>query len=144
MSKVIVQKIVVAAVIPYKNKVLLLQRSANEKIFPNLWELPSGKRENFESSIKAIKREVKEETGLNIEIIRPINIFEYKIQKTKIIKDTTQINFLVKIKGKNKVKISKEHQDFAWVYKKDLFKYKITKETKNTITKCLTKQREYC
>ena len=135
MRKNIIQKIVVAAVVLYKNKVLLLQRSAKEKIYPGLWELPSGKRENLESSIEAVKREVREETGLNIEIIRPLNIFEYLMEKDDLIKDTTQINFLAKIKGKYKVKISKEHDNFAWVDKKELSKYKICKEIKNTILK---------
>lgn len=135
MRKNIIQKIVVAAVVLYKNKVLLLQRSAKEKIYPGLWELPSGKRENLESSIEAVKREVREETGLNIEIIRPLNIFEYLMEKDDLIKDTTKINFLAKIKGKYKVKISKEHDNFAWVDKKELSKYKISKEIKNTILK---------
>ena len=135
MRKNIIQKIVVAAVVLYKNKVLLLQRSAKEKIYPGLWELPSGKRENLESSIEAVKREVREETGLNIEIIGPLNIFEYLMEKDDLIKDTTQINFLAKIKGKYKVKISKEHDNFAWVDKKELSKYKISKEIKNTILK---------
>ena len=135
MSKTIFQKIVVAAVILYRNKILLLQRSTEERVFPNLWELPSGRRENLESSIQALKREVKEETGLNIEIVHPINTFEYIIRKNKIIKDTTQINFLVKVKGYCKVKVSNEHQNFKWVQKKDLYKYKITKEIKDTILK---------
>ena len=135
MRKNIIQKIVVAAVVLYKDKILLLQRSAKEKIYPGLWELPSGKRENLESSIEAVKREVREETGLNIEIVRPLNIFEYLMEKDDLIKDTTQINFLAKVKGKYKVKISKEHDNFAWVEKKELSKYKISKEIKNTILK---------
>lgn len=135
MPKTIIQKIVVAAVVLHKNKILLLQRSVKEEILPGLWELPSGKRENLESSIQAIKREVKEETGLRIEVVNPISTFEYIIEKPNFIKDTTQINYLVKIKGSGKVKISKEHQNFVWIKKKDLSKYKITKEIKKVILK---------
>ena len=135
MPKTIIQKVVVAAVVLDKNKILLLQRSAKEKILPGLWELPSGKRENLESSVRAIKREVREETKLKVEVVGLIDIFEYVIKKPDIIKDTTQINYLVKIKGSRKVKISKEHQSFVWVKKKDLFKYKITKEIKKVILK---------
>lgn len=135
MSKNIIQKIVVAAVISRRNKILLLQRSSTEKVLPGLWELPSGRRENFESSIQAMKREVREETGLIIEVLNPINIFEYVMKKNNIIKDTTQINFLVKVKGQCKVKISKEHQNFAWVGEKDLSRYKISREIKNVLFK---------
>ena len=135
VSKNIIQKIVVAAVILHRNKILLLQRSIKEKTLPGLWELPSGRRENFESSVRALKREVKEETGLNIEVICPINTFEYVIKKPEIVKDTTQINFLVKVKGHCKVKMSREHQNFAWVGKKDLSKYRISREIKNVLLK---------
>lgn len=135
MSKTIIQKIVVATVVLHRNKVLLLQRSKTEEILPGLWELPSGKRKNLESFIQTIKREVKEETGLRVGVIDPISTFEYIIEKSEMIKDTTQINYLVKVKGPSKVKISKEHQKFAWVKKKDLFRYKITKEIKKVISK---------
>lgn len=135
MPKTIIQKIVVAAVVLHKNKILLLQRSVKEEILPGLWELPSGKRENLESSIQAIKREVKEETGLRIEVVNPISTFEYIIEKPNFIKDTTQINYLVRVKGSGKIKISKEHQSFVWVKKKDLLRYKITKEIKKVISK---------
>ena len=135
MPKTIIQKIVVAAIVLHKNKILLLQRSEKEETFPGLWELPSGKRENLESSMQAIKREVKEETGLRIEVVNPISTFEYIIEKPNFIKDTTQINYLVRVKGSSKIKISKEHQSFVWVKKKDLSKYKITKEIKKVILK---------
>src|SRR3989344_5607741 len=103
MSKNIIQKIVVAAVILHKNKVLLLQRSEKET-FPGLWELPSGRRESLESSVQAIKREVREETGLTVEVMAPIITFEYFVKKDNFIKDTTQINFLTKVKGECKVR----------------------------------------
>ena len=40
-----IQKIVLAGVVFYNNKVLILQRSKDETIYPNMWELPSGKKE---------------------------------------------------------------------------------------------------
>ena len=43
-------------------KVLLLQRNDGN----NTWEIPGGKRENNEHIVDALKREVKEETGLTI------------------------------------------------------------------------------
>ena len=44
------------------NKVLLLQRNDGN----NVWEIPSGKRENNEYIVDILKIEVKEETGLII------------------------------------------------------------------------------
>jgi len=134
VKKKIVQKIVAAAVIFNKeNKILILQRSKDEEIFPNIWELPSGKRKFLESCKDCLKREVKEETNLDIEILFPFSVFEYKIEKPNEILDTTQINFLTKVKRNKKIKLSKEHQNFAWVDKKEIKNYKLSKNTKKTI-----------
>jgi 8-oxo-dGTP pyrophosphatase MutT (NUDIX family) len=134
--KKIIQKIVLAGIILYKNKILILQRNKNEKIYPNLWELPSGKKEPLENSIQTLKREIKEETNLKIEPIIPISIFDYIIDKEKKIYDTTQINYFVKIKNLNKIKLNKnEHQNYAWIKIQDLNNYKISKEAKQAIIK---------
>ncbi len=134
-QKPIVQKVVLAAVIVKGNKVLILQRSKNEDVFPNMWELPSGKKEPLEECKNSLRREVKEETGLEIKIIMPFFVFNYQIEKSDEIRDSTQINFLAKIKGNQKIKLSPEHQNFAWVSKKELHKYNLSKETKQVIKK---------
>jgi mutator protein MutT len=134
-NKKIVQKIVVAGVIINKEgKVLILQRNKDEEVFPNMWELPSGKREFLEDSQSCLMREIKEETGLsNIKIIMPFYVFEYQIEKPKEIRDTTQINFLVKLLKKQKVKLSTEHQNFAWISKNEIKNYQLSENTKKVI-----------
>ena len=122
-DKKIVQKIILGGVIVKDNKVLVIQRSADEEAYPNLWEIPSGKKEPFEKSEDAVVREVKEETGLDVEVVMPISVFEFKVEKPDEIRDATQINFLVKLKGDQEVKISNEHQDFAWITKEEVKNY---------------------
>ncbi len=136
-SKKIVQKIVLAGVIFNKdnNKILILQRSKDEDIFPNMWELPSGKREPLESSESCLIREIKEETGLSVKIIMPFSVFEYQIEKSEEIKDTTQINFLTKAKNKEKVRLNPEHQNFTWISKNEIKKYQLSEATKKVILK---------
>src|SRR5687768_14110960 len=90
-AKQIVQKVVVGGVVIKDNKILIIQRSADEDNYPNLWELPSGKREDFESSEVAVVREVKEETGLTVKVVKPISVFEFKNEKPNEIRDVTQI-----------------------------------------------------
>ncbi len=134
-DKKIIQKVVLAAVIMKDKKVLILQRNKKEKIFPNMWELPSGKKELLESSKKCLIREVKEETGLDIQIIIPISVFDYQIEKPDEVRDSTQINFLVKPISNNKVKLSPEHQKFAWISKNEIEKYELSQATKESIKK---------
>lgn len=133
--KKIVQKIIVAGIVVYQGKVLIVQRSANEEAFPNLWEIPSGKREFFESSEKALVREIKEEVGIRVKQVMPVGVFEFKVEKEKEIRDATQISFLCKPVGKPKVRLSSEHQNFAWVTKDRLDNYEVSKEIKNVISK---------
>jgi len=65
----------------------------------------------------------------------PFSIFDYQIKKPKEIRDTTQINFLVRVVNQKKVKLSPEHQNFAWISKNDIEKYQLSKATKKVILK---------
>lgn len=132
-DKAIVQKIVLAGVVFNKQgKVLILKRSAHEDIYPGMWELPSGKRELLESSHDSLIREIKEEAGLDVKIIQPCSVFEYKIEKPTEVRDSTQINFIVTCES-FEVKLSDEHQNFAWISKDEIDKYDISEETKKGI-----------
>jgi len=135
-DKKIVQKIILGGIVIKNDKALIIQRSADEEAYPNLWEIPSGKRESFEKSEDAVAREVKEETGLDVEVVMPINVFEFKVEKPDEIRDATQINFLVKQIGESEVKISSEHQNFAWISKDEVNShFSISDEVKKAILK---------
>ena len=133
INKPIIQKIVLAGVVFDKQgKALILQRNDNEDIYPGMWELPSGKREFFESSYDSLVREIKEETGLDVKIIQPCSVFEYKIEKPNEIRDSTQINFIV-TSDISEVRLSKEHQDYAWISENEVDRYGLSDETKKVI-----------
>jgi 8-oxo-dGTP diphosphatase len=142
MYKNIIQKIVVAAVIFCNNKILLLQRSAIEKVFPNLWELPSGKKEPFETTASALKREIKEETSLLFKKAHIFSTFDYQIEKENEIRDTTQINFIVELQKNQKVVPSTEHQSYVWISLAEIDQYEITTATKKTIREAFKLKRK--
>ena len=51
-----------------ENRVLLCKRSKNERLFPGFWGIAGGKLEGPSESLAiAVKREVKEEIGLDFE-----------------------------------------------------------------------------
>lgn len=133
--KPIVQKIVVAGVLIYKNKALIIQRNKDEDVFPNLWEIPSGKRELFEKSQEALIREMKEEVGVEIKILSPVDVFEFKVEKENETRDSTQISFLCKLINNSEVKLSGEHQNFAWISENEIDNYELSDETKDVIKK---------
>ena len=133
INKPIIQKIVLGGVVFNKQgRVLIIQRSDNDDIYPGMWELPSGKREFFESSYNSLIREIKEETGLDVKIIQPCSVFEYKIEKPNEIRDSTQINFIVTSEI-TEVKLSKEHQNYVWISKDEVDKNGMSDKIKKVI-----------
>jgi len=136
--KAIVQKVIAGVAILNNSKILIIQRAANEDIFPNLWEFPSGKKEPLEKIEDAAMREAKEETGLEVKIGKPISVFNFGWEKEDEIRDATEIVFLATLGGKPGVKLSHEHQNFAWVDIKEIENYNASKETKDAVREALS------
>jgi mutator protein MutT len=132
--KKVVQKIVAGGVVVNNGKVLIIQRSEGDS-YPGLWEIPGGKREEFEKTVDAVKREVKEETGIDVEVDIPVDVFEFRVEKTDEIRDATQISFLTTPIGSIDVELSEEHQNFVWISLDEIDNYSISSQTKETIRK---------
>lgn len=62
---------VVCALIENDNKILICQRSEVMSL-PLKWEFPGGKIKDGEAKVAALKREIKEELNLNIEVHVPL------------------------------------------------------------------------
>lgn len=136
-QKNIIQRVVVGALVKDNNKILILRRSPHEKVYPGLWELPSGKKENLEDCETALRREIFEETGLKVRIDKIFGAFNYLVEKGGGALDTTQVNYIVHPQSANTVKLSEEHDQFVWIGLDDLPKYKISKESKELIIQAL-------
>lgn len=142
-NKNIVTQVVVGAVIIDQQKVLL-QRNSNESVYPNLWELPSGKKNPLETTGDALVREVREETGLTVTQAVPFYVFDYHIDKSLEIRDSVQINYLTVVANPQSVAISQEHQNFAWVSVEKLSRYGVTNLTKVAIEKAFIYNKKAC
>lgn len=110
MSKIIN---VTCAIILKDGKILVAQRNEKMKL-PLKWEFPGGKLEPNESEINCIKREIKEEINVEIEILQKLsnNIHDYGAFKINL------IPFLVQyISGKIKLA---EHKDYRLLERSQL------------------------
>jgi 8-oxo-dGTP diphosphatase len=117
--------------------VLLIQRSKQDN-WPNVWEFPRGKCDKGDKNKleECLKREVKEEVGLDVEIIEFIDKYEYIADKGK--RKSTQFNFLCRmLDSKQKIKLSFEHQDYRWIDSVGECELLIPSEMKKTISKVL-------
>lgn len=104
---------VTCAIILKDEKILVAQRSEKMKL-PLKWEFPGGKLEFNESEIDCIKREIKEEININIEVLQKLsnNTHDY---------DTFKINlipfFVEYISGEIKLA---EHKDYKLLNRSEL------------------------
>src|SRR3989344_22686 len=127
--------VVATAIIVKGDKYLILKRSDREKAFPGRWTVPGGKLERSDYENKQptkkgdmnwygvieelIKREVKEETNLEIKDIK------YLIDMTFIRPDNIPVVVLSYYCSylSGEVKISKDFTDFRWVSLEEAGKY---------------------
>jgi len=105
---------------------------SNEK---ERWDFPKGHIEEGETPEQTAVREVKEETGLDIEFIdgfkEKISFF-FKKGKELVKKDV--IFFLAKAKSKN-VTLSFEHIDYKWLNFEEALNKLTFKDSKNLLIK---------
>ena len=87
------------------NKILLIKRGT--RVFRGHWALPGGRAEPGETVEETVVREVKEETGLDVEILKKIGEYHEKGINGEIEYDYYPTCFLVKPKG-NKIVRQKE------------------------------------
>jgi 8-oxo-dGTP diphosphatase len=95
-------------------KILMLHRAPTEYA-GNIWELPFGRIEQFESLEIGLKREVAEETGISVvKIGRPIRTFEFMRGQRSADNEVIGIVFEA-FTSQEQVTLSHEHDDFKWV-----------------------------
>jgi 8-oxo-dGTP diphosphatase len=104
---------VTCAIIVIENKIIVTQRSEKMKL-PLKWEFPGGKLEENESEIDCIKREIKEEINIEIEVLRKLSnsIYDYGTFKINLIPFIAKHIF-------GEIKLT-EHRDYKLLQKTEL------------------------
>ena len=113
-------------VLNQKGQILLVQRNDSKA-----WSLPGGIVENGESPDQAVVREVKEETGLDVDIVRLTGIYIRHLWKKNIL-------FVYRCQMKNGILIkSDETDDFKWINLKQLVALGVDKKIVVRIIDCV-------
>lgn len=106
---------VVCALILRNDCVLCAQRSERMAL-PLKWEFPGGKLESNELPEAALKREILEELGVEIEIISALQVSEYSYDGVRNIR---LIPYLVFMTDGSEPK-AHEHSEIRWVPNSEL------------------------
>jgi len=115
------QCLAIGAVVYHKKRLLLIQRAADDRAFPNFWEIPGGGCEATDETIlHGVARELMEETGLKatrfVKLVAQLEWDDTRGRQRKWAK----VNVEVEVEGVDadgglEVKLDpKEHQDFVW------------------------------
>jgi len=110
--------VAVKAVIKYKEKFLIVFKSDTEDVNPNSYDIPGGRIEFGEQPTDALIREVEEETGLKVKIIRPSRTWSFV--KDEIFQ-LIGITYFCESNSDN-IKLSGEHTDSAWLSAEEINK----------------------
>ncbi len=114
-----------------KGEVLLMKRSKNSKNEIGWWSKPGGAVNYNEKAIDAMKREIKEELGIDVKIWGYLPHTDHIIKRDK--QHWIAINYLAKIKsGKPKIMEPHKCDKIKWFNLKKLPK-KITRTTKEPV-----------
>ncbi|NLH99769.1 MAG: NUDIX domain-containing protein [Chthonomonadales bacterium] len=103
-----------------QGRALLLKRTADTAVDPGLWDLPGGKLDPGELFDDAFRREVREETGLDVEIVGVAGARDWVIPSRRVV-----YLILRASADSDDVCLSDEHVAFAWVRAEDLSDYAI-------------------
>jgi mutator protein MutT len=118
----------VGALIFEKGRILLAERGKDP--LKGWWSLPGGIVETGEKLADAMRREVREETGLEVEVVSMFEIFE------RVIPDDAGraeyhyvlIDYLCKVVG-GTLEAASDVSRAAWVSQSELSNYRVTEGT---------------
>ena len=118
---------VVAAIIKKNNKFLIVQRN-RKKHLGLKWEFPGGKVQESETFEQALLREIKEELNIKINLQDKIAEAKYKDEKIDIV-----LHYFLCTQESGVIELN-EHEDLAWVEKKDFNKYDFAEGDENILS----------
>ena len=123
--------LIVRSFIVKDERVLVVRRAQTDSYDPSLWEAPGGKLDWGQDLGAALKREVAEETGLQIKPIDSIVYSTSKIMAGGRYDGRTGVTLfgLSTVVG-GELRLSEEHDDYRWCTHAELMKLTLTAETR--------------
>ncbi len=128
--------IVVGLVRNARDELLLCRMADDRGVFPGKWGLTGGGIEPGERMEPALRRELEEEVGLEIEEIRPALFKDGEYVKTMADGSRVPIYMIFLLfhcrAVTEEVRLNEEFSEFAWVPDARLLEYDLNPETRDT------------
>jgi len=108
--------VAVKGVILKDDRILVIKRSEREDCFANLWDIPGGKIEFGERLDDALKREIKEETSLDVDVLIPVAAWSFfRNRETYVVGITFLCRPVTNRLRSDEIKLGNEHVEYRWV-----------------------------
>jgi 8-oxo-dGTP diphosphatase len=104
-----------AVVLDDQGRCLVIRRSSASKNNAGLWDLPGGKLDPGETVDAALRREVEEETGLQVRLTRVVGSAQSELPERIV-----AYLILEAVAHGGDVQLSDEHDDFQWLSRLEL------------------------
>ena len=118
-------------VVNREGKILALRRSNTDPSRPLTWDLPGGVLEEGEVLEENVKREIKEESGIDVDTF---DIFDAVAETQKSGEYWIQIAYLAKV-DLPVITLSYEHDQYKWLTKDEFLGLESTPKIKRFLNK---------
>lgn len=124
------EQIEVVAGIIRKNQNILVARRPRDTHLAGYWEFPGGKPEDGESDAEALKRELREELGMDASVVDHYHSVTHDYEEK-----TIELRFYTCVPGDDATPKPLECEDVRWVQTADLRELSFPPADKELITK---------
>lgn len=130
----------IGALIFHRNRILLAERG--KEPLKGWWSLPGGVLETGETLVDGIRREVLEETGLDVEPVELAEVFERIMPdgKGRAEYHYVLIDYICRVKG-GEARAATDVSALAWATRKQLAGYKLTQGTLPVIERAFDRRK---
>ncbi|MBU2579184.1 NUDIX domain-containing protein [Patescibacteria group bacterium] len=129
---------VLTCFVKYNDKILLLKRSNEVRVYQGLWNSVAGYLDEFRPLEEKAREELREELGITADLIKqtkmgqPYEMIDNNVQKIWII-----FPVLVELNKKPAIKLDWEHTEYQWISPSELKKFDVVPSLDKTLAKVL-------
>ncbi len=121
----------VGGVVIRRNRVLLIRR--RREPLKGEWSIPGGMLELGEELAEGVQREIKEETGLEVEPLRILEVFDRIMHVGRRVRyHFVIVDYACRLK-RGRLKPASDVLDARWVRRQDLPQYHLTEKAREVV-----------